>query len=154
MTTPSLALREPLLAAVAALALIQSPTQSELRAALSTSRQTWEARKPATYEFAVEARCFCEGIARTPPVFRVTDGRAEVVGAELSPESRRFYEYYNTVDKLFIAIDRSLSRGEYKSRIQYDPDLGYPTLADLDPRGDVADDELYLRVTQFRTIER
>ncbi len=154
MTTLSIALWQPLLAVVTGLALIQAPMQSDLHAALSKSRQTWEARKPATYEFSVEALCFCPGIVRTPPVFRVTDGKAEVVGAELSPESRRFYEFYNTVDKLFIAIDRSLSRGEYKSTIQYDPGLGYPRRADLDPLGNVADDELYLRVTQFRAIER
>ena len=31
-------------------------------------------------------------------------------------------------------------------------DLGYPLVADLDPNADVADDALFLRVTDFKVI--
>lgn len=59
-------------------------------------------------------------------------------------------KHYNTVEKLFAAIRRSLSFGKYRMLVQYHDALGYPVIADLDPKGDVIDDELVLKVTEFR----
>ena len=77
-------------------------------------------------------------------------------GAAVAAGSRaglpKVYERYNTVEKLFAAIRRSLSFGKYRMVVRYDADLGYPVVADLDPRFEVADDELVLKVTEFRVI--
>jgi hypothetical protein len=124
-----------------------------LRDNLGKAQQTWETRKPSSYEFTIEVRCFCPGTAKTPPVYRVTAGKSTVVG-ELDAISQHFYESYNTVEKLFAAINRSLDRGQDRSTVEYDGDLGFPVLADLDPARNVIDDELYLRVTNFRVLEK
>jgi len=133
------------------------PTQmqaGELRARLAEAQKTWEASKPRSYEFTIEVRCFCVGISKTPPSFRVVDGSPSPLG-ELDPEAQQFYKSHNTVEKLFAAVDRSLPPyGGTKSTVQYDGTLGFPLVADLDPRPESIDDELYFRVTAFRVIAK
>ena len=132
---------------------MQAGVPEDPRTNLDTARQKWESRKPSSYEFTIEVRCFCVGIAKTAPTFRVVVGKPSAVG-ELVEESRRFYDRYNTVDKLFAAIERSLATGRDRSSVQYDGGFGFPISANLDPRRDVFDDELYFRVTNFRAIEK
>jgi hypothetical protein len=114
-------------------------------AALADAEARWRARKPKAYEFSLEVRCFCSGLAETPRRFAVTDG-------ERSPFSQGVYDHYNTVEKLFAVIRDSFSRGRSKMVVEYHADLGYPMLADLDPSAEVEDDELFLRVTDFKVI--
>jgi len=122
-------------------------------AALAEAEARWQARKPKAYEFAVEVRCFCPGLTKIPPRFAVTNGEPRSL-QDLEPDSQRIYEHYNTVEKLFAAIRRSLSFGKYRIAVQYHADVGYPVVANLDPRSEVADDELFLRVTEFRPIDQ
>src|SRR5262245_60825873 len=118
-------------------------------ATLADAEARWRARKPKAYEFAVEVRCFCPGVARTPPRFSVTDGQPRSL-QELALDSQRVYDHFNTVEKLFAAIRSTFSRGRNRTVVQYHPDLGYPLVADLDPNADVVDDELFLKVTDFK----
>jgi hypothetical protein len=37
--------------------------------------------------------------------------------------------------------------------VKYDSELGYPIWADLDPSGEVIDDELFFRVIGFRELK-
>lgn len=143
-----------LLALLLAPSHIQGSNQEKgLRAALADAQRKWEEGRPSAYEFTVDIRCFCGGLVRTAPRFRVIDGEPEAI-TELSAESQKLYSYFNTVEKLFGAIDRSLSRGQYKSTVKYDQQLGFPLSADLDPERLVKDEELYVRVSGFRVIER
>ena len=132
---------------------LSTPQEADLRIGLAKAQASWQARKPAAYEFTIEVRCFCSGIAKVPPSFRVLGGEPSPVG-ELDAPSQRFYQSYNTIEKVFAAIERSLSHGQYQSSVQYDDKLGFPVVADLDPVRTVADDELYLRVTNFRALEK
>jgi len=131
---------------------LPAPQDTDLRIGLAKAQASWQARKPASYEFTIEVRCFCPGIAKVPPSFRVVGGESSPVG-ELPEPSQRFYQSYNTVEKLFAAIERSLAYGQYKSTVQYDDKLGFPVVADLDPLRTTADEELYLRVISFRAID-
>jgi hypothetical protein len=129
------------------------PQDADLRLDLAKAQASWQARRPAAYEFTIEVRCFCPGIAKVPPSFRVVGSESSPVG-ELEAPSQRFYQSYNTIEKVFAAIERSLAHGQYKSTVQYDDKLGFPVVADLDPRRETADDELHLRVINFRAIEK
>jgi hypothetical protein len=97
-------------------------------------------------------RCFCVGLQQKPVSFRVRGSDVSAL-QELAPDARQTYSYYDTIDKLFEAIRRSLVRGQYKVAIEYEPDLGYPVRANLDPNEKTFDDELFLRVTAFRKLE-
>lgn len=130
-----------------------SVQEKDLRVALGDAQRKWEERRPSSYEFTIEVRCFCIGIERTPPTFRVTRGESVAI-TELSAESEKLYGSFNTVEKLFSALERSLSHGQHKSTVTYDEELGFPVKADLDPVRLLKDEELYFRVTGFRVIER
>ena len=129
------------------------PQAGDLRAGLLEAQEKWQARKPPSYEFTLEVRCFCWGILKTPPSFRVVSGDPSPVG-DLEGQPQEFYKSFNTVEKLFAAIDRSLASGHQKSTVQYDGELGFPLVADLDPSQVEDDDELYLRVTSFRVMKK
>jgi hypothetical protein len=90
--------------------------------------------------------------AKALPRFRVVAGVSHALH-EFDPHAQRVYESFGTVDNLFVAIRGRLSRGQYKAVVQYDPEYGYPVVADMDPREEVLDDELYFRVTEFRPLE-
>ena len=125
----------------------------DIRADLTKARATWQATRPSAYEFTIEVRCFCLGITKTAPSFQVVGDESSPVRA-LASDSERFYSSYNTIEKLFAAIEQSVSRGQYKSSVQFDEKFGFPAKADLDPRHEVIDEELYLRVIGFRVIEK
>jgi hypothetical protein len=135
---------------VASLAFPVSPQKTPADA-LAEAEARWQARKPAAYEFTIEVRCECAGQGRRP-TFRVAGTEATPL-QDLDAASRRFYDHYNTMEKLFAAIHRSLTAGGYRIQVRYDPELGYPVTADLDPQRMVKDDELILRVTKFRQVE-
>ena len=44
------------------------------------------------------------------------------------------------------------SRAAHRVVVKYDRQLGYPIWADLDPRRDVIDDEVFFRVMGFRKL--
>jgi hypothetical protein len=134
-------------------ATLGSPVSQQVTpaGALAEAEARWQARKPAAYEFTIEVRCECSGQVRRPPGFRVAGTEAKPL-QEMDAASRRFYDHYSTVEKLFAAIHRSITAGGYGIQVRYDPELGYPIVADLDPQRMVKDDELILRVTKFRRL--
>jgi hypothetical protein len=119
--------------------------------ALAQAEARWQQRKPSAYEFHLEVRCFCDGLLQRPVGFHVDGNEARPL-QDLEAAARMTYEYYDTIEKLFAAIRRSLARGEYKVLVEYDPDFGYPVNADLDPKKMTFDDELFFRVSEFRKI--
>lgn len=66
--------------------------------------------------------------------------------------SQRLHDRYGTVEKLFARIRRALAASAYRVVVKYDRQLGYPIWVDLDPRRDVIDDEVFIRVTGFRKL--
>jgi hypothetical protein len=84
--------------------------------------------------------------------FRVIEGQVQTPrGADAA--SARFRDHYGTVEKLFAVIRHALSAGGHRIEVKYDAALGYPIWADLDPRREVIDDELFFRVTGFRRLD-
>jgi hypothetical protein len=45
-------------------------------------------------------------------------------------------------------------RSPFKMVVSYDENFGYPLQADLDPRHDIVDDELFFRVTALKPAAR
>ena len=125
--------------------------QSDPLKDLTTAEALWRSKKPKSYEFTIEVRCYCVGLSEAPPSFRVTESRSIAI-SELDRVAFGAYDRYDTVEKLFAAIRRQLNFGRDKVAVQYDSDLGYPVVADLDPRLDGADDELFFRVANFRSV--
>jgi hypothetical protein len=122
-----------------------SPTMREL----ITAERLWATSRPQSYEFAIDVRCFCGGLATVPPRYRVTGTTATSLGPS-PPWDGKAYGRFNTVEKLFLVIRESVKRDGHRVTVSYDPDLGYPQVADLDPIATAVDDELFFRVIDFR----
>jgi hypothetical protein len=129
---------------------VDQPNQDPA-AALAKAETLWRERRPATYEFTLAVQCFCPGLLKEPPSFRVTGGEAKAL-EPLRPLSERVYGTYNNVEKLFAAIRHAMSFGQYRIAVTYNDKLGYPVAASLDPRREVADEELSFRVWDFRSV--
>jgi len=124
----------------------------KMLADLAAAEARWAEGKPESYEFVVEVSCFC-GMQRPPPRFRVTGERSEPLQPFDSERFQQMYEPYNTVEKMFTAIRRAIEDGADGLDIRYDPTLGYPLLADLNFSMMMADEELRLRIVEFRPIK-
>ena len=108
-------------------------------AALAEAEARWQARKPVAYEYEIYLSCFgCR---------YVTDTRARVVNGVPGEGG------FSSVERLFERIRQAMSRGQHRIGVRYDPTLGYPISADLDPQRDVKDEELVFHVRGFKVLE-
>jgi hypothetical protein len=108
-------------------------------AELARAEARWRERGPKTYQYQVSITCFCAPFL---------NDRVRVINGV--PEPAKGLDGFNTVEKLFERIRQAISRGQYRISVKYDDQLGYPRSADLDPRREVSDDELFFVVRSFR----
>lgn len=120
------------------------------------AKSAWQASRPDKYSYRMERSCFClaEGVgpflveAEGSSVVRVR--RVEHLGT--SPDTIEVTEKLASysIDTAFAWVDRMLARDNYNETVEYDPDYGFPSRADFDGSKQVADDEISLRITDFR----
>jgi hypothetical protein len=138
---------------IAALALVPAFAQGggqDRVEHLARARDAWKQAATGRYELVVAVRCFCFAGQR-PERFRVEGGRAFALAA-LDAENAKFFERYNTVDKLFAVIEYAIRMKAEVVRATYHPALGYPTSASIDYSRKVADDELTFEITELQPI--
>lgn len=116
------------------------------------ARRRWASRGPSAYTYTVERGCYCLDSAIGPVDVTVRDGVVESrrytrTGGTVSP---RFAELFPTIEGLFAQIDSARSRKAASLRVEYDPDLGYPTRIDIDFVEQMADDEIFWRSSGLR----
>jgi hypothetical protein len=116
-------------------------------AALNKAEGTWTAKRPQGYEFTLDVRCFCL-LAGHPVAFRVEGQKSQLLD-DVDIRVRPSYEHYNTIEKLLAILRREATQTPFKMVVIYDESFGYPRQADLDPRQDTIDDELFFRVIAF-----
>ena len=102
----------------------------------------WRGQDLHTYAFVLQRSCFCLNVH---PLFVVV--QRDTVAGVLDFETFESVDprFGETVDSLFIqsAIDR---RAE-KIRVTYDAEKGFPTAIDYDDASQIADDEIFFRVS-------
>jgi len=128
------------------------PKPSDPAAAVAAAEATWQKNKPSVYEFTIEVICFCP-IEKTPPTFRVTNGVPARVVA-IDPKTSSMYDYYDTIEELFVVVKRFTARNGIRINVTYDAELGYPRTADLDQAENMADDEMRFNVTNFKVVTK
>jgi hypothetical protein len=111
----------------------------------------WKARGIANYDFTVQRVCFC------PPDFthwvrvEVRAGRAvSVLHADTGfSVNAQLFEFFNTIDKLFIIIEQAQLKPADGLDVSFDPTYGFPTRMVIDYIKQAADDEVTYRVRDF-----
>ena len=116
---------------------------------LQAARARWQAQNLHTYAFILQRACFCGNVH---PLYVVVV--ADTVAAVLDFESfegvdRRLGE---TVDGLFNFIQVAIDRPAQLIRAEYDATKGFPTEIDYDGASQIADDEIFFRVSDVHPI--
>lgn len=151
--------RAILLTAAAALALGTSscdlmgpdPWRSR-QAELDVNRSVWEDAAIAEYTYELTRLCYC-GLAG-PLTVTVADhavvSATRADGERIAPQDLHVVE---TVDDLFNVVQRAIDERAFRYAVEYHPELGYPTLVDLDPIREAIDEEVRYEASGLEAID-
>jgi len=116
---------------------------------LEAARSRWRAQNLHTYAFTIQRSCFCVNVH---PLYVVvlSDTVAGVLDLEtVEWVDRRLGE---TVEGLFTFIEDGITHRARVIRADYDETKGFPTEIDFDGAAQIADDEIFYRVSDVHPI--
>ena len=67
---------------------------------------------------------------------------------------RDWRDKWATIERQFDFIRGGLAKRHYSMEVDYDASLGFPTRIFIDPEQNTADDEITLRMEEFRALAR
>lgn len=122
---------------------------------LKINRRWWRKANISSYRYTFSNGCFCIPEARGPVVIEVINGQTTSItsadtGEPVNPE---FFQSFDTIDKLFRVIRDGIKRKADRLEVEYDSKLGYPTNIIIDFSFQIADEELFLEISDFEVIE-
>lgn len=106
------------------------------------ARERWDRAGIDDYRMVVDVRCFCP--FNGPITVEVADGELRTVDP---PDDHNYRGTALTVDAILDEIAAAQAEGD--ADVAYDPDLGYPVTADLDPILNAVDDEISYRILEL-----
>jgi hypothetical protein len=120
-----------------------------------TPQALWESQEVNSYRYTLQVGCFCLVEATRPVNIEVVNGEVASItyvddGTAADPQ---LFERYNSVDKLFAVIADAESQDPAKLDVTYDETYGVPLSVDIDLSEMMADEELYLEVSNFEAIQ-
>lgn len=129
------------------------PPWVERQEALDTNRQLWESAAVESYRYSFTRHCFC-GFVGTFTV-TVTDGVVTAAVSEQDGESvpEAALPELSTIEGLFDEAQRGIDVKAHGFEAEYHPELGYPTLVDLDPIENAIDDEVTYRAESLVSLD-
>lgn len=101
-------------------------------------RTLWRAQGLDDYDFVLRRACFCPPALSYPTRVEVRDG-AVVAATGIESGEPVPVEDVPTIDDLFDIIESALDDDWELVEVTYDPELGFPAAATLDPGGGVVD---------------
>ncbi|HEX6035358.1 MAG TPA: DUF6174 domain-containing protein [Anaerolineales bacterium] len=123
---------------------------------IEQNKQKWQDAAISHYRFHLNIGCFCVFSQDMPLIIEVQDGMVVSMeyqsGNEIDAENREFFKKYETIDLLFDALEAGLNGAAAEVTVRYDPTHGFPTEATIDVAKEIADDELYLTISNFEAL--
>lgn len=121
------------------------------RRMLDEHRRLWQEQNAANYTFTLRVICFCPVDATTPVNIVVSNCDASeitYVGTTTIVEER-YFEDYDTVEKLFAVIEDALKQDVHSLQVEYDRIYGYPVRIDIDYIETAVDEEISFSVSNL-----
>jgi hypothetical protein len=118
------------------------------------ARDKWQDAGISHYRFNLNISCFCIFTQDMPLIIEVQDG--EVVsmeyqsGNEIDPSNLELFERYATIDRIFAELETALVEADSVT-VEYDETYGFPTQVSIDLDQQMADEEIYLTISDFDT---
>ncbi|MFN6572245.1 hypothetical protein A6770_13755 [Nostoc minutum NIES-26] len=120
---------------------------------LKFNRNLWNQQNIYNYQYTLSNGCFCIPEARGPVVIKVRNGQTiSITLADGQPANPEFFQKYNTIPKLFDVIQDAIERKASSLNVQYNHKLGYPMQINIDYSSQIADEELYLTIENFKKL--
>jgi hypothetical protein len=125
------------------------PKLGSARDALAAAQRRWAAAALSNYDFTAQRLCFCADAVTRPVTVQVRGGSlAGIVYADSGTAAdTSMFTAFLTIDRLFGFLRQQLDAMPDTLVAAYDPRLGYPASAFVDPHFQTADDEFSLQVT-------
>lgn len=116
---------------------------------LEAARQRWKAQDLHTYAFTLQRSCFCTNIH---PLYVLV--LSDTVAGAFDFETGQWVDQQlgETVDGLFTFIQTATDRPARLIRATYDAAQGFPTEIDYDGAAEIADDEIFYRVSDVHRV--
>ncbi|MEH2416560.1 DUF6174 domain-containing protein [Nostoc sp.] len=140
--------------------IAQSPASNNLNLRrlekrLEFNRRFWNQQNISNYDYELSNSCFCIPDARGPVVIKVRNGQTSSItsvatGKAVNPQ---LFQNYNTIPKLFNVIQDAINRKAFSLNVRYSAKFGYPTQIDIDYNSQIADEEKYLTIENFKEIK-
>ncbi|MDZ7720909.1 MAG: DUF6174 domain-containing protein [Balneolaceae bacterium] len=126
------------------------------------NRNLWQEQKIDSYRFEYTKLCYCAGLFN-PATIVV---KADTIHAILEPETgeplrdaqtdelvlAKYPESFRTISELFDIIKDAREKAD-KLKVEYNQQLGYPTLIDIDYIKEAVDDEVTYKIDNFEAKE-
>ena len=141
-----------ILAGCAAMGSAQG-SQSEIE----QNKEKWQDAGISHYRYHLFISCFCVFVENMPLVIEVQDGKVVSMeyqnGNEIDPSLLELFEKYATIDRVFAEVEAGLNGAADNVVVKYDPTYGFPSEVTLDFEEQVADDEIYLTLSNFEELQ-
>jgi len=116
---------------------------------LEAARQLWKAQQLHTYAFLLQRSCFC---GNTHPLFVVVVNDKVAGVLDFQTTESVDPKLGETVDDLFTFIQTAIDRPARLIRANYDAAKGFPTEIDYDGAAQIADDEIFYKISDVHPI--
>ena len=139
--------------------IAQSPASNNLNLRraekrLEFNRRFWNQQNISNYDYTLSNSCFCIGDARGPVVIKVRNGQtSSITSVATGKDVKEYFQNYNTIPKLFDVIQDGINRKAFSLNVRYNARFGYPTQIDIDYNSQIADEERYLTIENFKVIK-
>lgn len=114
---------------------------------IQAAEEQWKGTNIQDYQAEVEQICFC------PPPFRYTmvveDGEIVQIRDSETGDTVEHIEGYSTIDERFTWLKQIAPHNPQKLELEFNSDLGYPTLIDYNQSNSIADEELFFQILDF-----
>jgi hypothetical protein len=114
----------------------------------------WESQAVDDYRYKLQVGCFCLVDVTRPVIVEVKDGQVASItyandGTAADPA---LFERYDSIDKLFAIINEAEAQEPARLDVTYDEATGVPQSVVIDISEQMADEELYLEVSDFEAL--
>jgi hypothetical protein len=114
----------------------------------------WEAQGYDHYRYTLQVGCFCMTDVTRPVVIEVRDGAVASItyADDGAPADPALFARYDTIDDLFTVIAEAASQNPARLDVTYAAETGVPLSVVIDISEQMADEELYLTVSDFQAL--
>jgi len=116
---------------------------------LEAARQQWRAQNLHTYAFTLQRSCFCGNV---DPLYVAVVNDTVVEVLDFRTGAVVDLHLGDTIEGLFTFIQNAIDNHAQLIRANYDSAKGFPIEIDYDGSAQVADDEIFYRISDVHPI--